>query len=254
MTLSSINKTFKQFEQQAEQRVPTRYLIVRLDGHGFGRLTHNHFEKPFDERFHRFMLHTVHSLLMQPLKIELAFTQSDEISLLVDMQNEPYSCRLQKITTILAGVASADFSLQLGKHAVFDCRALFLSDIDLIQQYFLWRYVDAGRNAMNQFVYWSLRHRGMNAKEATRILNGKSHQALRYMLKDMGHPLETLPSWQRFGTLIKVEKALRHGVDRLTHKATIKAYRQIVRLDEFDAEVIKSTIASAIRSDDTKLT
>ena len=74
------------------------------------------------------------------------------------------------------------------------------------------------------------------------------------MLKDMGHPLETLPSWQRFGTLFKVEKALRHGVDRLTHKATIKSYRQIVRLDEFDAEVIKSTIASAIRSGDTKLT
>ena len=249
MTLSSINKTFKQFEQQAEQRVPTRYLIVRLDGHGFGRLTHDHFEKPFDERFHRFMLHTVESLFCQPMKIKLAYTQSDEISLLIDMASEPHGCRQQKITTILAGLASADFSLQLGKPAVFDCRALLLPDNDLIKQYFMWRYIDAGRNALNQSVYWFMRYQGLDAQEATQQLKRKTQQELREQLTNLNNAWETLPLWQRSGTLYKVDKVLRHGINRLTHQPTVKVKNQVVTFDGFDEQTLKSALADVLNPD-----
>lgn len=247
--MTNRNQTFKQFERQAEHKISTRYLVLRLDGHGFSRLTSEYFTKPFDERFHRFMLHTVESLFCQPIKIKLAYTQSDEISLLIDMASEPHGCKQQKITTILAGLASADFSLQLGKPAVFDCRALLLQDNDLIKEYFMWRYIDAGRNALNQSVYWFMRHQGLDAQEATQQLKRKTQQELREQLTNLDNAWETLPLWQRSGTLYKVDKVLRHGINRLTHQPTVKVKNQVVTFDGFDEQTLKSALAAVLNPD-----
>jgi tRNA(His) guanylyltransferase len=41
------------------------WVILRLDGRGFTRLTESRFEKPFDESFHQFMTQAARSLLEQ---------------------------------------------------------------------------------------------------------------------------------------------------------------------------------------------
>ena len=50
------------------------------------------------------------------------FTESDEISLLFSPDENSFGRKLRKLISILAGEASAKFSLRLGDMACFDCR------------------------------------------------------------------------------------------------------------------------------------
>ncbi|MBV8811351.1 MAG: hypothetical protein JO033_21995, partial [Acidobacteriaceae bacterium] len=51
-----------------------------------------------------------------------AYTQSDEISVLFHPEITTFDRKVRKYNSVLAGEASAKFSLLLGGHACFDCR------------------------------------------------------------------------------------------------------------------------------------
>ena len=46
--------------------LPGAWLILRVDGRGFSRLTKEGFEKPFDDRFHTLMLGNVRRPTRRP--------------------------------------------------------------------------------------------------------------------------------------------------------------------------------------------
>ena len=160
MLFDELDKKMRIYEQSLDQvLLPETYMVARLDGRGFTRLTKDicKFEAPFDVRFRDMMVHTVESLMECGFRITYAFTESDEISLLFDVLEDAFGRKVRKYNSILAGEASATFSLELGKVATFDCRMIPLPNVERVKDYFRWRQEDANRNALNSHCYWILR-------------------------------------------------------------------------------------------------
>jgi tRNA(His) guanylyltransferase len=149
------------------------YLVARLDGRGFTRLTKevHPFEAPFDERMRDYMTATTQHLLECGFRMVYGYTQSDEISLLLHPDEDSFGRKLRKYMSVLAGEASAKFSLLLGRIGVFDCRISQLPRNQDVVDYFRWRQEDAGRNSLNAHCYWLLRKQGQSVAEATGQVN-----------------------------------------------------------------------------------
>ena len=93
-------------------------------------------------------------------KVSYGYTQSDEISLLLDLKENSFGRKERKLNSILSGEASAKFSLLLGDIATFDSRICQLPNKQLVVDYLRWRHEDAHRNALNAHCYWYLRKEG----------------------------------------------------------------------------------------------
>src|SRR5262245_6038175 len=84
--------------------LPGVHLVARLDGRGFTRLTKEQldFERPFDARFRDAMLETTAHLMQCGVRVAYAYTESDEISLLIPPDEDAFQRKLRKLTSILA--------------------------------------------------------------------------------------------------------------------------------------------------------
>ena len=92
------------------------------------------------------------------------------MGLLFHTDEDTFCRKVRKFNSILAGTASAAFSLQLEQVATLDCRLIPLPNLERVQDYYLWRQEDAHRNALNAHCYWMLRKEGMSVKDATEML------------------------------------------------------------------------------------
>ena len=202
MNFNDLDKKMRVYEQSIDQViVPGEYLVARLDGNRFTKLTKEvcHFEAPFDEKFRDLMVDTVKSLMNYGFRIVYGFTESDEISLLFHPDEDTFGRKVRKYNSILAGVASSAFSMALGRQAIFDCRMIPLPNQELVKDYFRWRQEDAHRNALNAHCYWMLRKNGASISEATSALEGKSVAYKNELLFQSGINFNELPSWQKRG-------------------------------------------------------
>lgn len=214
--------------------LPGVYMIARLDGRGFTRLTKelHDFEKPFDATFRDHMIATAQHLMSSGFRVLYAHTQSDEISLLFNHDDELFDRKLRKLHSILAAEASACFSLVLGGVATFDCRISQLPAQDLVIDYFRWRQADASRNALNAHCYWALRKAGQSASEASATLSGRSTAEKTSLLAGHGLHFAKLPNWQKRGVGLFHDKIEKEGRNPKTGQTTKVIRRQIrVELD-----------------------
>lgn len=202
MNFDELDKKMRAFETAHDFCVmPQTYIVARIDGRGFTKLTKEKipFEAPFDIRFRDYMIETTGHLMNCGFKITYGYTQSDEISLLFHIDENSFSRKVRKLTSILAGEASAKFSVLLGQPACFDCRISELPNAALVVDYFRWRNEDAHRNSLNAHCYWLLRKQGINKTQATRQLSGMSIAAKNELLFTNGINYNDLPSWQKRG-------------------------------------------------------
>lgn len=202
MKSSDFDTQMRVFETAHDHCVlPGLYMIARLDGRNFTRLTKevHPFKVPFDTQFRDYMIETVKHLMNCGFKIDYAYTQSDEISLLFSCQEDTFNRKLRKYNSILAAEASAKFSLLLGKIACFDCRISQLPTKELVSDYFRWRQTDAHRNALNSHCYWLLRQDGLSQSVATAALLGLSASAKNELLFRYEINFNELPNWQKRG-------------------------------------------------------
>lgn len=100
---------------------------------------------------------------------------------------------------MLAGEASAHLSLRLGVAACFDSRVVPLPNPECVKDYFSWRQEDAHRNSLNAHCYWMLRKKGISAREATGMIEGKSVSWKNELLFSEGVNYNELPGWQKRG-------------------------------------------------------
>ncbi len=177
MNFDVLDAQMRKYEASLDQiLLPELYLVARLDGNRFTRLTKEvcRFEAPFDEKFRDMMVETVKALMTYGFRVIYGYTESDEISLLFHPEEDTFGRKVRKYNSLLAGVASAAFSMQLGQQAIFDCRMVPLPTPERVQDYFLWRQEDAHRNSLNAHCYWLLRRQGKSDSEATAMLSGQS--------------------------------------------------------------------------------
>jgi hypothetical protein len=147
MNFDAFDAQMRAYEFQKETRVPGGFLIARLDGRGFTRLTKESLslEKPFDMRFHQSMSATLAHLFDCGFAVRLGYSQSDEISLLFEQDGIPFDRKIYKLLSVLAGEASAKFSMEMGYHGAFDCRLSVLPDEFFVVDYFRWRQMDGAQ-------------------------------------------------------------------------------------------------------------
>ncbi|WP_425617456.1 tRNA(His) guanylyltransferase Thg1 family protein [Anatilimnocola sp. NA78] len=202
MKFDELDTKMRVFETAADYCVlPGIYMVARLDGRSFTRLTKDicQFQAPFDERFRDLMLTTAESLMTCGFRVLYAYTESDEISLLLSPHENVFGRKLRKYNSTLAGEASARFSLSLGRMATFDCRISQLPTKALVVDYFRWRSEDAARNSLNAYCYWTLRRDGLSEREATAQTAGHSLAAKNELLFERGINFNDVPQWQKRG-------------------------------------------------------
>lgn len=248
MRFKQLDSKMRVFETASDLCVlPEMYMVARLDGRSFTRLTKDvcQFTAPFDVRFRDLMTATAKSLMNCGFQVLYAYTESDEISLLLDREECHFGRKLRKYVSTLAGEASAQFSLQLGQAASFDCRISQLPNLELVVDYFRWRSEDAARNALNAWCYWTLRQEGCSARQATRRLLGLSVRDKNELLFQRGINYNNLPSWQKRGVGLYWEAFEKTSFNPILNQTVTARRRRICiendlpRNDEY-AELLRS--------------
>ncbi len=202
MKFDDLDKAMRVYETAHDQCVlPGIYMVARIDGRSFTKLTKQTvgFEAPFDSRFRDLMIDTTRHLMNCGFKVIYGYTESDEISLLFDLDIDVFGRKTRKYNSILAGEASAKFSLALGSLVAFDCRISQLPNRRLVTDYFRWRNEDAHRNALNAHCYWMLRKENVNKTKATAYIAHKSIAEKNELLFSRGINFNELPNWQKRG-------------------------------------------------------
>jgi tRNA(His) 5'-end guanylyltransferase len=235
MNFDTLDKTMRVYETAADLCVlPDVFMVARLDGRGFTKLTKDicQFEAPFDIRFRDLMVETARSLMACGFRVRYAYTESDEISLLFEPDEDTFGRKLRKFQSVLAGEASSHFTWRLGRPAAFDCRISQLPTRQRVVDYFRWRNEDAARNALNAWCYWTLRKSGLTARGADRAIQGKSTAEKNELLFQHGIHYQDLPVWQKRGVGLIWRPEQRTAQNPVTGQPVAVVRRAIQVLDE----------------------
>jgi len=230
----SLGDRMKAFEDIPKQLLMRRSpVIIRLDGRAFHTFARG-VNKPFDDSLSQAMQQTTAALVKEVQNCVLAYTQSDEISLLVvdyaKINTDAwFGNDLQKIVSISASFCTGKFN-SIYKHpkgipAVFDSRAFNIPQND-VGNYFLWRQQDCIRNSVSQAAQAVFSHKQ---------LHKKSTIEMKQMLIDSGKPWENVnPGYQR-GWVVEKETTTKveAAPDFKTNRSFInnKVYIETVSVD-----------------------
>jgi tRNA(His) 5'-end guanylyltransferase len=223
MKFSQLDEKMRLYETAADQFVPPGfYIVARLDGRGFTKLTKEtlYLEKPFDFRFREAMSAATEHLMQSGFNFTYAYTQSDEISLLFHREDASFNRLHRKLLSILAGEASAAFTHALGHIGAFDARLSVLPTEKVVADYFSWRAEDANRNALSAYCYWKLRERGLSLRDASERIYKLSVGEKNELLFSLGINYNDLPAWQKRGMGFYWKMAQRKGFDPVRNTET----------------------------------
>ncbi|KAF2790313.1 Thg1-domain-containing protein [Melanomma pulvis-pyrius CBS 109.77] len=226
---TSLGDRMKQYEAGYELTLPTSSpVLLRLDGHNFSRFTSS-FNRPFDQRIHDAMTATCTDLLKYFPQATVAYTQSDEITLVFPAGVQSFNDRVQKLVSLAASYCSVKFNAHLADllaaspepkvkdsaytnlgTAHFDARFFAVPTVEEALNCLLWRCRgDAIRNAVSAFARTMFSDKQMHKKTTPE---------LRAMMEEkMGVSFEQgVPKWAVEGCLVKREKYEHEGVNLKT--------------------------------------
>jgi len=149
----SIGDRMKNYERCSEFLLPKRIpVILRIDGRAFHTITRKRFGKNWSMEFVEQMIEVAKIVQKDIQGCDLCYSQSDEVSFLITdyktiRTSAWFDYDIRKLISISASLASSVFSRIYGKNVCFDSRAFSLPQ-DEICNYFIWRQIDATRNAI----------------------------------------------------------------------------------------------------------
>lgn len=197
--MDALGDRMKTYERVTQLNLPRRtYTIIRVDGRAFHTLLRKA-EKPFDYEFASAMEYVSTSLCREISGAQFAYTQSDEVSVLVTdfdtIQTQSwFGGNLQKFVSISASIATKAFVWR-GQGAMFDSRAFTIPDRTEVMNYFLWRQKDAVRNSINMVAQHHFSHKSLQG------LN--SDQLQEKLWQEAGVNWSDLHPSQKRGTVVK---------------------------------------------------
>lgn len=234
MDRSDLANRMKEYEQRnryyLQRRMP---VIIRLDmraGHTFTR----GFERPFDDVFMKTMQETAKYLCENVMNCKLAYTQSDEITLLLvdydKLNTEPFfDYRVDKLCSITASMATMAFNKLFSKNvedylfnilncvpsiptyekeyievlrkaeekgAMFDARCFNIPKEEVTNNFY-WRQLDASRNSIQMVGQANFSHKELQNKSCNDIQD--------MLMTQKGINWNDLPTYQKRGSCIVKE-------------------------------------------------
>ena len=177
-----------QYEDRTRYFVPRRtYTIIRLDGKSFHTYTKG-LDKPFDEGLSKDIDNAIIAMLPHIQGAVFAYTQSDEISVLVTDFALPttsawFDGNIQKMASVSASIITASFNfLRMGRIlgnngnikfnelAHFDARVFTIPDRTEVMNYFIWRNQDCTRNSVSMLAQSMFSHKELQGKSTTEMI------------------------------------------------------------------------------------
>jgi tRNA(His) guanylyltransferase len=236
------------YEDRTRYLLPRRtYTILRLDGKAFHTYTKG-LKKPFDGELFEDIDAAIIAMMPQIQGAVLAYTQSDEISILLCDFAQPttsawFDGNLQKVCSVSASIMTAEFNKLRWKRvyemerannmemslqdrqimklnfpkldtAYFDARVFTIADRIEVMNYFIWRNQDCSRNSVSMVAQSFFSH-----KE----LQGKSTPAMHDMLHGIGKNWATdYTDGEKNGRLIVKESFLQQSSDDIPISPSVK--------------------------------
>jgi tRNA(His) 5'-end guanylyltransferase len=166
------------------------------------------------------------TFLVERMNAVIGYTQSDEITLCLYTDSHEvelfFNGRLQKLTSIAASMATAHFNINLGvsipekagNMAFFDCRVWNVPSLMEAANVFIWRELDATKNAISMAAQHYFSHNVLQNK------NGKEMQEM--LFSEKGVNFNDYPSFFKRGSYIRrvrrMVKFTADEIDRLPAK------------------------------------
>jgi tRNA(His) guanylyltransferase len=184
-------------------------IYARIDGRSFSGFTRA-MRRPFDPRMTAAMVGTTKHLVKET-HARIGYTQSDEISLVWHCDNpesEPlFGGKVHKLTSVLASLAAASFQYELRQAfdepdagvlcaalPHFDARVFTLPSRVEAANAFLWRAMDARKNAVSM---------ATRSVYSSKQMFGADQTRMREMLRERGIDFEAYPSAFKWGTWVR---------------------------------------------------
>lgn len=216
--MDDLGNRMKEYENISRIYLTRRMpAIIRIDGKAFHSFTRG-FERPFDEILHKTMWQTGIILCKNIEGCQLAYIQSDEISLLLtdytNINTEAWFAKnIQKMVSISASIATLAFNKEFSKlssekdpynkkynQALFDSR-VFVLPKEEVNNYFIWRQQDATRNSILSVGQFNFSHKELQGISCNKI------QDKLFLEKQIN--FNDLETWQKRGVcIIKIEKEI----------------------------------------------
>ncbi len=232
MSNDNLGDRMKSYEDAYRTNLPIRLpVILRIDGKAFHSYTKG-CKKPLDQGLIDCMDETAKFLCKSIQGCQIAYVQSDEISLLLnnytDINTQPwFDNTLQKMVSVSAAMASVTFTMNsdriwgddcveggdgypvcqpIRKPAFFDSRAFVLPKEEVVN-YFIWRQQDATRNSVQMLARTLYSHKQ---------LEGKDNAQLQDLCWQKGINWNNCPTTQKRGRCIVKTKTVREGANPKT--------------------------------------
>jgi len=227
MSKDSLGDRMKSYEDSYRITLPIRMpVILRIDGKAFHTYTKG-CKRPVDKGLVDCMDETAKFLCENIQGSQIAYVQSDEISILINnyqtLDTQPwFENNLQKMVSVAASMAGVTFSMisdkiwgddcveggdgypvciPIRKPAYFDCRAWILPESEVCN-YFLWRQQDATRNSVQMLARTLYSHKQ---------LENKANAELQELCFQKGINWNDCPTTQKRGRCIVKQTTLKEG-------------------------------------------
>lgn len=216
-----------QYENRTRFFLPRRtYAIIRLDGKAFHTYTRG-LLKPFDHNLFTDIDEAIIAMMPHIQGAQFAYTQSDEISVLVTDFALPttsawFDNNVQKMASVSASIMTAEFNLQRYKRgleyaksvnmdlniphlklahnlAYFDSRVFTIPDRIEVMNYFIWRNQDCARNSVSMLAQSMFSHKQLHGKSTAEMIE------MTKQYKDGCMQWDSLNQDLRYGRLIMRE-------------------------------------------------
>jgi len=180
---------------------PRMPIVIRVDGKAFHTFTRG-FVKPWDDKLQKAMTAAATTLVDEIQGAELAYIQSDEISVVLNTYKyfetqQYFDGNVQKIASVAASLATAGFNLSMwsdgvNKTAYFDARCFVIPREEAVN-YFLWRYQDCVRNSVSSIAQSKFSHTK---------LHGVNQKGMKDMLKSINCDWDNCRPIDKWGTFM----------------------------------------------------
>lgn len=198
----ALGNRMKRYEEVPKTLLVRRMpAIIRVDGKAFHSFTKG-MTKPFDEELKNAMVAATKELCREIQGAKIAYSQSDEISILViDYEkigtDAWFDYQVQKMASVSASIWSAYMNEFIRpytkKIALCDSRVFNLPKEE-VNNYFLWRQQDATKNSISMVAQSLFSHGSLQG------LSGPKMQEK--MFQEKGINWNNLPTWQKRGLCV----------------------------------------------------